>query len=144
MYSSCENLILQSPSGAYPHTSVWEIHDKSNVPLEKLVIGKPARKSDVYEGEDYMTPDDEAACLERAKNTFNWTAGAMFWEFHGYTVSDPNTDIADTTTGDQLTPAQLISTVRGNAFPIAKASENGDDNNNGGGGDDDDDDDDDC
>jgi chitinase len=113
MYSSCEQLITQSPAGEYPHTSIWEIHTKSNISLEKLVIGKPARKDDVGGGEGYMSAEDEEVCLKEAFTMYNWTAGAMFWEFHGYTESSNSTG-----NGDQLTPSELIKIVRGNTFAL--------------------------
>lgn len=120
MYASCEQLVFQSPGGAFPHTSVGEIHNKTGLALEKLVIGKPARQSDVYKSEGYMTPDDEAACLERAKNEVGWSAGGMFWEYHGKVQiqSDLSKSGPQPETGAELTPKQLIAAVRGSTFPL--------------------------
>jgi hypothetical protein len=128
MYASCEELIFQSPGGAFPHTSVSEIHNKTGVAMDKLVIGKPARYPDVFKGEGYMSPADEAACLERAQKEVGWGAGGMFWEFHGSVV--PQSDLQGngssvTDGGDELTPKQLVAAVRGNTFPLHPKAQTG-------------------
>ncbi|KAI9458132.1 glycoside hydrolase [Lactarius psammicola] len=76
MYTTCTGLLTKS-GGAFPGSSVFEIH-ANGVSLDKIVIGKPAIKSDASNG--YMSPTTLATCLVTAKNN-GWNAGIMTWEF---------------------------------------------------------------
>ncbi|EMD33176.1 glycoside hydrolase family 18 protein [Gelatoporia subvermispora B] len=93
-YTTCTNLLTTS-GGAFPNSSVFEIA-AAGVPLDKLVIGKPANAADADNG--YVDPSTLAQCLEQAKSQ-GWDAGAMAWEFPG-AASD------------------WITTVRSQAFPL--------------------------
>jgi chitinase len=101
LYSSCNHIVKASPSGSYPHTSISEIH-KNGVPLEKLVIGKPALASDADGSGDqgFMSGSSLQQCVNQAKEELGWNAGMMLWEYHHSTISS------------------LLSTVRSVAFPI--------------------------
>jgi chitinase len=58
-------------SGSYlSESSVFELHDRSQVPLEKIVIGKPASKKDAATG--YMDAKQLGTCLEQA-SAKNWS-----------------------------------------------------------------------
>jgi len=71
----------------------------SNVPLEKLILGKPAKASDADEKETQLSRSALASCIQQAKEDLGWNAGAMFWEW------------PDSANG-------LISSIRELAFPI--------------------------
>lgn len=87
MYASCSNMIISSPQ-PYPHTAVKEINTQSGIPLEKLVIGKPAVAIDANGGgQDFMSKSAIASCLKRAKEEIGWNAGVMFWEWPHASVS---------------------------------------------------------
>ncbi|EIN05993.1 glycoside hydrolase [Punctularia strigosozonata HHB-11173 SS5] len=75
-YTDCDGLLTRS-STQWANTSVFEIAN-TGVPLNKLVIGKPAQVGDASNG--YMDADTLAGCLSQAKAK-NWTAGAMVWEY---------------------------------------------------------------
>ena len=44
-YDSYEELFIYS-TGAFPGTAVKNIHEDAGVPMEKIVVGKPARAGD--------------------------------------------------------------------------------------------------
>ncbi|EEB90369.1 hypothetical protein MPER_11432, partial [Moniliophthora perniciosa FA553] len=75
-YTTCNGLLIESFS-TWPHSSLFEIAD-SGVPLDKLVIGKPATQGDAANG--FMSTSLLATCLESAKAK-GWSGGAMVWEF---------------------------------------------------------------
>lgn len=75
-YTTCDGLLTKS-SAAFPKSSVFEISQSAGVPLEKLVIGKPAIASDADNG--YIALDTLAKCIASAKDK-GWSAGAMTWE----------------------------------------------------------------
>ncbi|KAG7439951.1 glycoside hydrolase family 18 protein [Guyanagaster necrorhizus] len=75
-YTTCSGLLTTS-SETWPQTSLFQIAN-SGVPLEKLVIGKPATAGDA--GSGYMTTSTLATCLQDAKNQ-GWNGGAMVWEY---------------------------------------------------------------
>lgn len=77
MYDSCQSL-LHSSGNACPGSSIFEIHEKENVPLNKLVVGKPATQADASTG--YMAPKDLGKCLGKARKE-GWDAGMMFWQY---------------------------------------------------------------
>ncbi|KAL0576275.1 hypothetical protein V5O48_005719 [Marasmius crinis-equi] len=74
-YTTCDGLLTKS-SATWPHSSLFEI--AANVPLNKLVIGKPATQGDASNG--FMSTSLLASCLQQAKSK-GWSAGAMVWEF---------------------------------------------------------------
>ncbi|KAG6336460.1 hypothetical protein ID866_2631 [Astraeus odoratus] len=92
-YTTCAGL-LQTSSSTWPNTALFEIA-AAGVPLNKLVIGKPATTSDASNG--YVDPSMLSGCLRTAKDQ-GWSAGVMVWQFP---------DAA----------ASWIQTVRSAAFP---------------------------
>jgi hypothetical protein len=74
-YIDCPGLLTQS-SADNPATSVFEIA-ASGVPLDKIVIGKPANVADANNG--FMATDVLAQCVAQAKG-MGWTAGAMLFQ----------------------------------------------------------------
>jgi len=94
-YTTCEEILTESSSD-FPHTSIFEIHQYSGIPLSKLLIGKPAVSSDASSG--YMSPSTLAGCLQQGKAD-GWNGGAMFWEYPDATAS-------------------LISTVRADSWAV--------------------------
>ncbi|SNX84489.1 related to Chitinase A precursor [Melanopsichium pennsylvanicum] len=76
-YSSCDNLIWNSGDD-FPLTSVFEINKYAKVPLDKIVVGKPAIESDADNG--FVKPSVLGACLKVGVQN-GWKGGAMFWEY---------------------------------------------------------------
>ena len=77
-YDTYEKLFVSS--GAYfPGTSVKEICEKG-VPLEKIVVGKPATTSDAT-NTGYMDQQTLSNAIVRAYNEGQWHAGVMLWQF---------------------------------------------------------------
>ena len=74
-YTSCTGLLTKS-SSAWPQTSLFEIA-ASGVPLNKIVIGKPATASDASSG--FVAPSTLAGCIWQAKQR-GWNGGIMVWE----------------------------------------------------------------
>lgn len=64
-YTTSQGLLTTS-SSKWPDTAVFQIH-ASGVPLDKIVIGKPALSSDA--GSGYMAPSTLASCLAKAKKS---------------------------------------------------------------------------
>jgi hypothetical protein len=60
---------LTKSSSTWPGTSVFEIA-QFGVPLDKIVIGKPASSADASNG--YMSPGQLAQCVQQAKAK-NWS-----------------------------------------------------------------------
>ena len=75
LYTDCAGL-LTSSGGAFPGSSLFEI-PKNGIPLNKLVIGKPATTKDATNG--FMDTTTLAGCLQQAKAK-NWNTGAMVWQ----------------------------------------------------------------
>jgi len=75
-YTTCANLLTTS-SSTWPQTAVFQIAS-NGVPLNKIVIGKPATSSDASNG--FMSTSTLASCLQQAKNQ-GWTGGAMVWQY---------------------------------------------------------------
>jgi len=94
-YTTCDNL-LNTSGGSYPGSSVFEI-SANGVPLNKLVIGKPAVAANAPSG-GYVDPATLSTCVSQAAAK-GWKAGVMNWEY-------PDGDAA------------WISTVRGTTFAI--------------------------
>ncbi|EIW77991.1 glycoside hydrolase family 18 protein [Coniophora puteana RWD-64-598 SS2] len=76
-YESCDGLLTKS-SSTFPNSSVFEIA-KSGVPLDKIVIGKPATQADQTNG-GFMSTSALASCIATAKGK-GWNAGVMSWEY---------------------------------------------------------------
>ncbi|WVO13809.1 hypothetical protein L204_101432 [Cryptococcus depauperatus] len=76
-YISCQTLIENSGS-EWPSTSVFELNSSANVPLDKIVIGKPLDAGAANDG--YMSPSDLNECVNQAKQK-GWNGGVMFWEW---------------------------------------------------------------
>ncbi|KAJ7583287.1 glycoside hydrolase family 18 protein [Mycena floridula] len=85
-YTTCDNL-LTAASPPWGNTAVFEIA-QSGVPLDKLVIGKPAGPTDATNG--FMSTQDLSVCVQQA---------IMVWQY-------PNAD------------SLWISAVRAQAFPV--------------------------
>jgi hypothetical protein len=78
LYNNCTTMLNLS-AYPYPHTSIFEIHSRTGIPLNKLVIGKPASRRDTASG-GYMSSEELGRCLKSAKD-LGWNGGAMFWQF---------------------------------------------------------------
>ncbi|KAJ7137621.1 glycoside hydrolase family 18 protein, partial [Mycena crocata] len=76
--TTCDNLLHQSGEGGLPESSVFEINTKGQVPLEKIVIGKPATEPDAASG--FMNATYLSTCAQEAAQQ-NWTGGLMFWKY---------------------------------------------------------------
>lgn len=63
-YTTCSGLLTTS-GGSYPNSAVFQIA-ASGVPLNKIVIGKPATAADANNG--YIAPATLATCVEQAKS----------------------------------------------------------------------------
>ncbi|KAK7687873.1 hypothetical protein QCA50_009092 [Cerrena zonata] len=75
-YTTCAGLLTAS-SSTWPQSALFQIA-ASGVPLDKLVIGKPATTGDATNG--FIAPATLAGCVSQAKNQ-GWTGGVMVWEF---------------------------------------------------------------
>ncbi|KAI0073512.1 glycoside hydrolase family 18 protein [Panus rudis PR-1116 ss-1] len=93
-YTTCDNLLTTS-SSTWPQSALFQI-SANGVPLNKLVIGKPATSGDASNG--YIAPATLATCVSQAKNK-GWTGGVMVWEFPDASAS-------------------WISTVRASSWPV--------------------------
>ncbi|KAI1792629.1 glycoside hydrolase [Ganoderma leucocontextum] len=76
LYGDCQGL-LHSSGGAFPGSSLFEI-PKHGIPLNKLVIGKPATAADASNG--YMSPAQLGTCVKQAKAK-GWNGGVMVWQY---------------------------------------------------------------
>ncbi|GAK64312.1 glycoside hydrolase family 18 protein [Moesziomyces antarcticus] len=76
-YDTCDELIWNSGDN-FPLTSVFEINKYAGVPLDKIVVGKPAVAGDADNG--FMRPSVLGGCLNVGVQN-GWKAGAMFWEY---------------------------------------------------------------
>lgn len=77
-YINCPSLLTTSAAHGFFNTSLFEIHALSGVPLNKLVIGKPASLGDATNG--FMDLKTMSGCLKQAK-TAGWNAGAFLWQY---------------------------------------------------------------
>ncbi|KAJ7084235.1 glycoside hydrolase superfamily [Mycena epipterygia] len=76
-YTTCDNLLIQS--GSYlSQSSLFEISADAQVPLEKIVIGKPAAEADA--GSGYMDADTLGTCVQQAAQQ-NWSAWLSSWSY---------------------------------------------------------------
>ncbi|PIL36371.1 hypothetical protein GSI_00059 [Ganoderma sinense ZZ0214-1] len=76
LYGDCAGL-LTSSGGAFPGSSLFEI-PKNGIPLNKLVIGKPATAADASNG--FMDAATLGSCVKQAKAK-GWNGGVMVWQF---------------------------------------------------------------
>ncbi|KAM5540736.1 hypothetical protein V8D89_005767 [Ganoderma adspersum] len=76
LYGDCTSLLTNS-GGAFPGSSLFEI-PKHGIPLNKLVIGKPAGGADATNG--IMTPAALGQCVKQAKAK-GWNGGVMVWQY---------------------------------------------------------------
>ncbi|PWN29301.1 glycoside hydrolase [Jaminaea rosea] len=76
-YTSCDGLIWEGPK-EWPSTSLFELAKYSHIPLDKLVIGKPALPTDAANG--YVSKHDLGKCAQEAEKE-GWKAGLMWWEY---------------------------------------------------------------
>ncbi|KAM5540711.1 hypothetical protein V8D89_005742 [Ganoderma adspersum] len=76
LYGDCTSLLTKS-GGAFPGSSLFEI-PKHGIPLNKLVIGKPATAADGTNG--YMSPAALGQCVKKAKAK-GWHGGVMVWQY---------------------------------------------------------------
>ncbi|KAJ7662689.1 glycoside hydrolase superfamily [Mycena polygramma] len=76
--TTCDNLLMKSNSSYLAGSSVFEINSQAQVPLEKIVIGKPATEKDAESG--YMKAPYLATCAQQAAQK-KWTGGIMFWKY---------------------------------------------------------------
>ncbi|KAJ7168018.1 glycoside hydrolase superfamily [Mycena filopes] len=100
-YTTCDNLLNESGGTYIPQTSAFEINSAGQVPLEKIVIGKPATEADALSG--HMNSTVLASCVEEATQN-NWTTGIMFWKYSNSTTSG------------------IMQQARGSAFPLSSNS----------------------
>ena len=75
LYTTCDSLINTS-GGAFPGTALLEI-PKNGIPLDMLVIGKPATAADASNG--FMDPATLGTCVKQAKAK-GWNGGVMVWQ----------------------------------------------------------------
>ncbi|KAJ7890924.1 glycoside hydrolase family 18 protein [Mycena olivaceomarginata] len=100
-YTTCAGLLTAS-SNTWPQSSVFQIA-ANGVPLNKIVIGKPATGADATNG--FMDPATLSSCLAQAKAQ-GWSAGAMTWQY-------PNANSA------------WIAQVRSGSFPVGSGGGGG-------------------
>ena len=82
LYGDCTSLLTKS-GGAFPGSSLFEI-PKHGIPLNKLVIGKPATAADGTNG--YMSPAALGQCVKKAKAK-GWHGGVMVWQVRSLSPS---------------------------------------------------------
>ena len=87
-YDTYERLFVKSV-GFFNKTSVKEINERG-IPLEMLVVGKPATPADAS-NTGYMNQTALGHAVTRAVQESTWRAGVMFWQFY----SDSNGTILD-------------------------------------------------
>lgn len=118
-YVDCNTLLHQSSS--FPAASLFEIA-ASGVPLNKLVIGKPANTADASNG--YMTPSQLAVCVAQAKQS-GWSAGLSVWQYPDQTSEYIQVvwgNAASTGTYTQSSPTSTITPVSPTSASVASAS----------------------
>jgi chitinase len=72
-------LLFKESKGYFPGTSVEELID-IGIPAEKIVVGKPATRADVY-NTGYVDASDLGNWTARYfEENSNWYAGVMFWQ----------------------------------------------------------------
>ncbi|KAF9078654.1 glycoside hydrolase superfamily [Rhodocollybia butyracea] len=76
VYNTCENLVTKMNDDNPPLLEIVA----NGVPIEKLVVGKPAVADDASDG--YISPTELGECLTQAKQQNGYNSGAMTWEYH--------------------------------------------------------------
>lgn len=97
-YNDCNSIFFKSNYDSYEGTSIFEIHKENNIPLDKLVVGKPASREDADTG--YIAPLKLSKCISQAHRS-GWNAGVMAWQW-------PNAN------------SEWFRKVRGKTYPITK------------------------
>ncbi|GJJ14641.1 hypothetical protein Clacol_008907 [Clathrus columnatus] len=92
-YTTCSGLF--DSSSEFPGSSVQEIA-QAGVPLDKIVMGKPAEAADTSTG--FVDTQTLAQCVSQGKGQ-GWNGGVMVWQY-------PHAD------------SSWIETVRGSAWPV--------------------------
>ncbi|KAF8194770.1 glycoside hydrolase superfamily [Mycena galopus ATCC 62051] len=100
-YTTCAGLLTAS-SSTWPESAVFQIA-ANGVPLNKIVIGKPATTADSTNG--WMDPGILATCLATAKAQ-GWSGGAMSWQYPDSTSA-------------------WITEVRADSWPVGSSSGGG-------------------
>ncbi|KAG1897875.1 glycoside hydrolase family 18 protein [Suillus fuscotomentosus] len=115
-YTTCDGLLYNS-STTWPESALFQIAD-SGVPLDKLVIGKPATAAQATNG--YIDPSLLASCVSSAYAS-GWNGGVMVWEYpyaesswiatvRGDTWPMPSTTATSTSTGTTPTSTSTTTT----------------------------------
>ena len=111
MYTTCDSLINTS-GGAFPGTALLEI-PKNGIPLDMLVIGKPATAADASNG--FMDPATLGTCVKEAKAK-GWNGGVMVWQV-SYPFSSEEKSLSDSLFSQYPhADASWISSAKGGAF----------------------------
>ncbi|KDN50379.1 glycoside hydrolase family 18 protein [Tilletiaria anomala UBC 951] len=80
LYDDCNGLLFNS-GGWCPDSSLFQINSLAGVPLERLVIGKPAIREDAdNQGSGYMDASTLGECIKQAKAQ-NYSGSVMLWEY---------------------------------------------------------------
>ncbi|CAO1619346.1 unnamed protein product [Sympodiomycopsis kandeliae] len=95
-YNDCQSILFKSNLEGFPDTSIFEISKTNNIPLNKLVIGKPAAREDATTG--YVTTNRLSHCVIDAHQK-GWNAGVMGWQW-------PNAN------------SRWFQRVRGSVYPV--------------------------
>eukprot|EP00919_Chromeraceae_sp_WS-2016_P023286 GHVR01055355.1.p1 GENE.GHVR01055355.1~~GHVR01055355.1.p1 ORF type:complete len:169 (+),score=14.26 GHVR01055355.1:532-1038(+) len=77
-YDTYETLFIKS-NGWFPGTSVKEMI-ANGVPSEKIVVGKPVTKEDVF-NTGLMDLNKLGEAVTKAYKELGWYAGVMFWQY---------------------------------------------------------------
>ncbi|KIK62369.1 carbohydrate-binding module family 5 protein [Collybiopsis luxurians FD-317 M1] len=127
-YTTCTGLLTQS-SSTWPKSSVFEIAARG-VPLDKIVIGKPAAANDASNGQ--MSTSLLASCAAQAVS-MGWNAGIMAWQYPDASSAwiqavrvglngaspGPTTTIGSTTVVTTTTSTSLPSPTTGSCANMA-------------------------
>jgi len=82
-YTDYNGLFISSCS-VFPGTSVTEIQ-KSGIPLNKIVVGKPVTASSASNG--WVAPATLGGWFKTAKSSLGWNTGVMGWEWSSNSVA---------------------------------------------------------
>ncbi|KAJ7081273.1 glycoside hydrolase superfamily [Mycena epipterygia] len=74
-FENCQDLVQQSVD----QTAVLQIHNVANVPLNKIVIGKPVTQPDGNDG--YIDATTLSSCMQMATNGTGWNSGIVLWKY---------------------------------------------------------------
>ncbi|KAJ7469346.1 glycoside hydrolase family 18 protein [Mycena galericulata] len=75
--TTCYNMLEKS--GTFlSQSSLFEIHNDGQIPLDKIVMGKPATSADADAG--YMNATYLNTCVQQASQK-NWNGGIMLWKY---------------------------------------------------------------